>query len=158
MKKLVMLLGRTIHFLAWPFWLFYFRFTPPRAKVFVVHNNKLLLVKGWISKGKWSLPGGGSHRGEDLTQAASRELYEELGIISDPNDFELLGSHVLTQSHISTKLSYFLLNIDDLPEIKKQLLEIADSEWFDKKQLTSIDLGMQTLYGFEKYSKRLGLS
>jgi len=50
-----------------------------RGDAVVIRHGKVLLVK---DKGvnKWSLPGGGVHKGERSCQAAARELYEETGL------------------------------------------------------------------------------
>lgn len=53
--------------------------------------NGILIVKRSINpnKGGWALPGGYIDYGESFQEAASRELFEETGIITKPNDFKL---------------------------------------------------------------------
>ena len=50
-----------------------------RATAVVIKNGKVLLVRD-KGKQKFSLPGGGIHRGELTLSAAIRELYEETGL------------------------------------------------------------------------------
>jgi len=50
-----------------------------RATAVVIKNGKVLLVRD-KGKQKFSLPGGGIHRGEPTLSAAIRELYEETGL------------------------------------------------------------------------------
>src|SRR5690606_38891347 len=51
----------------------------PRTRVFVFSKDahSVLLIRNYISDGKWDLPGGGVKRGESLAAAAGRELHEE---------------------------------------------------------------------------------
>ena len=50
-----------------------------RATAVVIKDGKVLLVRD-KGKQKFSLPGGGIHRGEPTLSAAIRELYEETGL------------------------------------------------------------------------------
>jgi len=50
-----------------------------RAVAVVLRHNKVLLVRD-RGKHRFSLPGGGIHKGEPTASAAARELYEELGL------------------------------------------------------------------------------
>ena len=50
-----------------------------RGVAVVLREGKVLLVKD-RGKNKYSLPGGGVHKGERSYQAAARELYEETGL------------------------------------------------------------------------------
>lgn len=56
-----------------------------RARIVVLTpDGSVLLVKSWLSKQHWGLPGGGITRGETGEQAAVRELFEETGLRLDP--------------------------------------------------------------------------
>lgn len=55
-----------------------------RVRVVVMREDgKVLLVRGYISRQRWALPGGGARRGETCQQAALREVYEETGVKVD---------------------------------------------------------------------------
>lgn len=56
------------------------------------HQNILLgYKKRGFGQGKYGGFGGKVHNDEDLLQAASRELYEEAGITTEPTDLEPFG-------------------------------------------------------------------
>lgn len=51
------------------------------AQVFVIKNNKVLMVKQYVDRGDivWNFPGGGIEEGETPEEAAIREAKEETG-------------------------------------------------------------------------------
>lgn len=66
------------------------RFYPPRAYVKIEYRGKILLVQNWMGSGKWSFPGGGIHRGEDIKAGACREVFEETRISLTPESLKFL--------------------------------------------------------------------
>lgn len=52
----------------------------------LISNGKILLIKRGSEPGKglWSIPGGAIEAGENIYEAAQRELYEETGINAKP--------------------------------------------------------------------------
>ncbi len=52
----------------------------------VIRNGRILLIKrGYPPRaGKWAIPGGTIEAGEDIAEAAKRELEEETGLIAEP--------------------------------------------------------------------------
>ncbi len=57
-----------------------------RCSVIVLHKHAVLLVhrtRGGLDD--WVLPGGTPREGEDMTDCARRELFEETGISADPS-------------------------------------------------------------------------
>ena len=67
-------------------WLLNFKINPLTFNILgvgglVIKDNKVLLVKERFAiSGKWKLPGGHADSGEDLGEAAVREVFEETGI------------------------------------------------------------------------------
>lgn len=59
--------------------------SPPRRRYGCValirnHERKVLLVKRNYGDGKWILPGGGAHEGENIVDAVRREVREKTGL------------------------------------------------------------------------------
>jgi ADP-ribose pyrophosphatase YjhB (NUDIX family) len=55
-------------------------------------DDNIVLVRETYGSTRWTLPGGGVHRGETLQDAALREAREEAGLIpNDDADIRLLG-------------------------------------------------------------------
>ncbi|WP_051722382.1 NUDIX domain-containing protein [Streptomyces albus] len=51
------------------------------AKAVVLHDRHVLLIRAvWEGQGCYFLPGGGQNPGENLADAARREVYEETGL------------------------------------------------------------------------------
>lgn len=57
-----------------------------------------------VYAGYWELPGGKVEEGEDLAQALSRELEEELGII--PKDFKEVDCEEFSYPHADVRLHF----------------------------------------------------
>lgn len=56
------------------------------AKAVVLHDRHVLLIRAvWEGQECYFLPGGGQHPGENLADAARREVYEETGLTVTPD-------------------------------------------------------------------------
>lgn len=73
------LLGIVLFYVLWPL-IWVYAPLSRRSRAVMIHNDKILLVKNWFGPGLWQLPGGGIKMGESVTDAAKRELKEELRI------------------------------------------------------------------------------
>ena len=51
MKKIWMVLGRISFWITWPGIWFIVRITPPRTRVILIHDNKLLITQDWLGAG-----------------------------------------------------------------------------------------------------------
>lgn len=135
MRKLWVMIGRVTFWLVWPLlWLYLKR--GKRTRVLLHHKNEILLVRGWLSSGKWSLPGGGLHSGEDPKQGALRELKEETGITKTNADLHLLGSGSSNQYGLAFSYYAFVIACGVKPKLKLQKHEIIDAWWFPVHSIT----------------------
>lgn len=91
--SLRVLTGRVLFFLLWPAFFVYFYHTE-RTRVLLVRQGKVLVIKHWLSDGRWSLPGGGVLPEEDPKVGAAREVREETGLQIEPDTLTELGTGV----------------------------------------------------------------
>ncbi|MBI1857139.1 NUDIX hydrolase [Candidatus Saccharibacteria bacterium] len=99
----------------------------------MIFEDQILVTKNWMGNGKWSLPGGGLHHGEEPAIGAVREVLEETGIKLKPASLKLLGQETsILNSHKDT------LDLRKAPPSPDQLTS-ADSDLpsFDVATATS---------------------
>jgi 8-oxo-dGTP diphosphatase len=151
MRKIWKLIGIFLFWLLWPAWFIYFRVFPRRTRVLVVWDHKILLVRGWLSNNRYSLPGGGAHRYEDLALAATRELKEETGIEILPAALRKIGTKKITKYGLNYKATYFSVELSSQPILIAARYEISELFWADKKQLKTLKLSPGTIYAINSY-------
>lgn len=128
MKKLLTLLGRMAFWASWPVLYIYMRGSR-RTRVLVVCADEILVVKHWLGRDFWQLPGGGLHKKEDVVVGAARELREETGITVSTTDLRHLGSQQTTVVNIPLIHEYVLLQVGAKPTVTMQKLEIRNYTW-----------------------------
>lgn len=124
---------RTIFKIAYPFALVYWYVVRPqteRAKVILIHNDQILLVRQTFHLKQWTLPGGGINKNEPPLEAAKRELREELGL----TDLELIFLG-LSDGRIDNRrdLTYVFtgcLTEGHLAHLQVDHIEIAEAQLF----------------------------
>lgn len=129
------LLGRILFWLSWPALYLYLRGTT-RSRVIVEVEGEILLVKGWHDGAKWSLPGGGVHKGEDPSVSALREVKEETGIVLTDATLVDLGADTYSHRGFQYDLVRFGCRLQAKPEVKRQKREIVAVGWFTVAEIT----------------------
>lgn len=121
------------------------------AGIAVIWNKQLLLVHGTgYGDDEWTIPKGEVDPGENLIEAAIRELEEEIGVKIDKSLLKgQKPAKIVYRSETGKKkrLNFFEIHINDLSEIgldkpkidktKLQLDEVDKSEFFTKKKVES---------------------
>lgn len=110
------------------------------AGVAVLYENSILLGKRIETHfgekvdfgGYWSIFAGAIDRGEDVQEAAVRELFEETGIKALPQDLCFIKS--LPQNKNSFHVYYYKINELIIPKLN---FEHTQSGWFDIFKLES---------------------
>lgn len=117
------------------------------AGILFRYNNMLLLCKSSNSRKTLGPPKGTKEIGEDLTQTACRETYEEIGIYIEPNILKninpILFNYSDKRGEIYKKVYIYLIDIVDLsyinlnslvvPKEQLQTEEIFWAGFIDKK-------------------------
>ena len=103
MQKLWQGIGIAVFWLAWPGLFVYLRWSERTRVLVVAGGEQVLLVKGFLSDGRWSLPGGGLHRHEDKLAGALRELREETGLVLKPEQLTPLASTIFRDRGLQFK-------------------------------------------------------
>ncbi|MEM1541645.1 MAG: NUDIX hydrolase [Ignisphaera sp.] len=79
----------------------------------VLRNNNVLIVKRGFNPGKglWSIPGGVVEAGENIYEAARRELNEETGIDAKPLGVLLIINNIVRDSTSRIVYHYLILDV-----------------------------------------------
>jgi ADP-ribose pyrophosphatase YjhB (NUDIX family) len=83
-------------------------------------------VKQYLGSGAWKLPGGGVRANETLATAAARELFEELGISTTPEEFVHLGDAEMNENGHRYHAHFLAVQIKMPKTLTLQWVEIAD--------------------------------
>jgi 8-oxo-dGTP pyrophosphatase MutT (NUDIX family) len=121
-------------YIFWPGLFLYFLINNHRTRVIVRCRGEILLVRDSVRYGSdpttWTLPGGGIKPGEEDTVAATREIYEELGVVTEPDSLTLLGERVISSQGLRYMAQYFLVDIIRRPDLVLDKRELSAADWF----------------------------
>lgn len=118
-------------------------------------DGKILLQKRSEKKrlmpGEWAATGGAAIAGEDSFAAASRELYEELGLKRSRDKMQRAFRLKRRNSLVDVWFTHCDMNTE---EITIQKDEVAEVKWADTQELESmIKEGLFHNYGNEYFSR-----
>ena len=153
LRRVAQVLGTVAFWLTWPVTFWYFRGSQ-RTRIFVRSGDKMLMTKGWLSAGKWALPGGGLHAGEQPLDGALRELDEEVGLRLSPADLRVLGQHNVGSRGMVFTAHCFATELPATVPLKLQRHEIAEARWLPLAQLTPANTEPDAWQLLAEYSPR----
>lgn len=107
-------------------------------------QGQVLLIKSWLSRQQWTLPGGGIERGETPEVACVREIDEETGLKIHHNDLRYLAT--VYNERLRADLLMYSVPVSDSTLSKLKFpyqLEIIQRQWFDVHALPH-DASQQT--------------
>jgi ADP-ribose pyrophosphatase YjhB (NUDIX family) len=102
------------------------------VKCVIEHDGRWLLIRNTYGHGYWTLPGGGMHRRESPTEAAVREVAEEVGVRLAR--VEPIGSY-FSRRHYSRDTVYCFRATVDSPAHEIDRKEILDAAWFARDSI-----------------------
>lgn len=144
MKRFLTTAGILTFFLAWPAFFIYLR-RMERTRILAIDDDKVLVSKNWISDGKWSLPGGGLHKGEPIVQGAIREMLEETGVELKPAQLRFLAKGTYKNYGLGFDFYCFVVRVDRPWKFKKQLHEVSDLAWMPYRELNTQNAGKDVM-------------
>jgi 8-oxo-dGTP pyrophosphatase MutT (NUDIX family) len=156
MRSLLQFIGTIVFFSAWPAFWVYFKLDRGRTRVVLINDDKVLVMKQWISPGKWNLPGGGIQAGESAVEGAVRELYEETSLKLDPRQLQSVGRATYRQYGLSFGYHVFWAKVAT-SNVRAQRIEVSDLEWRCPGDLTLKNASPDTLHSLEMVSSRAAL-
>lgn len=129
--------------LTYPFVRLYWELFKPKTfgvKVIIEHAGQWLLIKNSYGGDTWTFPGGGIDKGESPTDAAVREVKEEVGFVLDSGVMKELGSYVTT--HEGKIDTVYVFHAAGAGAIAVDGTEVITAEWFSRMNLPE-NLGIQ---------------
>lgn len=120
--------GRVLYFLAWPAFFVYFHNTE-RTRVILVHQGRMLVIKHWLSDGRWSLPGGGVQKGETPRVGVVRELYEETDVRIRQDQLVELGTGIWKAHGLRYKFRSYAVKLDHELVLQPRHVRVSKLEW-----------------------------
>ena len=109
----------------------------------VIHRGRVLLIRrgGEPLKGEWSLPGGLVELGEDLAEAARRELKEETGLDVEPLEILTVFDRIFREGR---RVRYHFVIVDFACRLKGGRLapasDVLDARWVRREDLRDYHL------------------
>lgn len=105
-----------------------------KAKVVILHKDKILLVKNITEPTTWTIPGGALKHKETTKSAATREVYEELGIKLSKKHLREVATLTPNDTSLPDTYSIFSQSIERPPAIKLGF-EIVEAAWFKPEDI-----------------------
>ena len=110
------------------------------ARVLVVNNNKVLLVKEAVDDW-WALPGGGIDHGESIELTVKREIEEEIGVAASEvsSNFEIVYYNIGNVVNAIPRMNLFF-KVSVPEESIRKTDHISEWRWFTKDEFLNQEL------------------
>ena len=108
----------------------------PGVFVSVWHGDRLLLIRNSYRSGE-SVPAGGIRRGETTSEAARRELREEVGLEVEPEALKFACTFELDYHFKRDVAHFFELEYTDEPRVEVDRREVTHANFVPRHQLPS---------------------
>jgi 8-oxo-dGTP pyrophosphatase MutT (NUDIX family) len=112
-------------------------YNKPRTRLWLTSGGRVVVVKGWLGNGKWTLPGGGLHKGEDPLDGVLRETLEETGVRLERGQVRPVFEERFRMKGIAYPCFYFEAVLPERVPLKPELVEISDLAWIDPAELNA---------------------
>lgn len=145
------LVGTAGFYLLWPVWFVYFRLNPIRTRALIISEGEVVLVKGWLGKNDWNLPGGGVKKGESFENALKREIKEEVDLILDPDKFSQFGTRINNQHKLKYTAHFYVYHLNRRAELKIGFPEIVDAKWININNIGAYKLSKEAKFALKKH-------
>jgi ADP-ribose pyrophosphatase YjhB (NUDIX family) len=114
---------------------------------------QVLLIREPSSYEKWKIPGGLANKGEDFGDAATREVFEETGIMATFNNVMVMrNQHNLSFGKSDLYVVSHLTALDGHSTINIDTDEIDEAKWFnihDWKSMTNHPINLEVIEQLE---------
>jgi 8-oxo-dGTP pyrophosphatase MutT (NUDIX family) len=101
-----------------------------RAYVLLVCEGEVLLVKNWLARDRFWLPGGGVHKNESMQDGAVRETYEEFGVKVDNSQLKSRAKGRMQDDNLGFEYEIFTCYIAKKPIMVVDKNEIVEYGWY----------------------------
>ncbi len=116
------------------------------------NKNKFLLARETLEGGKeyWIVPGGKVEFGEEIEEAAKRELAEETGIKVKKLKFLCFKEAIAKEYNYHTVIFFFETRTNTTRIAKDIEGKVIEAKWFTKKEALKLNLVFSAKWLFEE--------
>lgn len=120
-----------------------------RTRVLLVCGHQVLVVRGWLSDGRWQLPGGGLHHGEEPAAGALRELREETGLSLPADKFAEPLERQFREGAKRFRYYLYVLEVGQAVPVRPRWPELTAARWVDIGSLDRANAGSDVTTALE---------